>query len=100
MKESSIERRLVDGVKKVGGLALKFVSPGHAGVPDRIVLLPRGRLIFVEMKTETGSLTPLQIDTHNRIRALGFDVRTLYGKDYTEGFIHEIQAMGLPKDRD
>ena len=96
MREASIEHRLFTGVKKAGGWALKFTSPGHAGVPDRIVLLPEGRLIFVELKKETGKLTPLQIETHNKLRNLGFDVRTLYGKDYVEGFIREVQAMGLP----
>lgn len=90
MRESAVERRLVQGVKKAGGLALKFVSPGHAGVPDRLVLLPKGRVIFVELKTTTGSLSPLQIDTHNRLRALGCDVRTLYGSDYVTAFLEEI----------
>lgn len=91
MREATIEHRLVTGVKKAGGWALKFVSPGHAGVPDRIVLLPEGRLIFVELKTKTGRLTPLQIETHNKLRDLGFEVRTLYGKDYVEGFLREVK---------
>ena len=98
MREATIERRLVVGIRKAGGLALKFTSPGHAGVPDRIVLLPGGKIIFVELKTYTGRLTPLQISVHNKLRALGFDVRTLYGKDYVEGFLHEVQAMGLSAD--
>ena len=97
MRESSIERRLVDGIKRVGGMALKFTSPGHAGVPDRLVLLPGGRMVFVELKTKTGNLTPLQIETHNRLRALGAEVRTLYGKEYVEGFLREICPVGLPK---
>ena len=100
MKESSIERRFVNGIKKRGGLALKFTSPGHAGVPDRLVLLPRGRIVFVELKTETGRLTPLQIDTHNRMRNLGAEVRTLYGKQYVDGFLEEIngvQTVPVPK---
>ena len=91
LKESTIERRLTNGVKNTGGLALKFVSPGHAGVPDRIVLLPGGKLMFVELKTETGNLTPLQINTQNRLRLLGFDVRTLYGKQYVDRFLEEIR---------
>ena len=98
MKESAVEQKLVNAVKKSGGLALKFVSPGHSGVPDRIVLMPRGRVIFVELKTETGKLTPLQIETHNQLRALGMDVRVLYGKQYVEAFIREIQTLELPKD--
>lgn len=92
MKESSIERRFVAGVKRAGGLALKFVSPGHSGVPDRLVLLPGGRIVFVELKTETGTLSPLQIETHNQLRKLGCEVRTLYGKSYVEGFLEEIKG--------
>lgn len=97
MLESAIERRLVRGVKAAGGQALKFVSPGHAGVPDRLVLMPGGRLYFVELKREHEVLTPLQIETHNRLRALGFEVLTLYGKDYVEGFLREIGAIPTPQ---
>lgn len=93
MRESTIERRLTNGVKRAGGWALKFTSPGCAGVPDRLVLLPEGKAIFVELKTETGNLTALQIATHNRIRNLGFDVRTLYGREYVDGFLQEIGGM-------
>lgn len=90
MRESAIERKLVRGIRKQGGLALKLVSPGHAGVPDRLVLLPGGRVIFVELKTETGRLSPLQVDTHTRMRSLGMDVRTLYGADQVDGFLEEV----------
>ena len=60
MKESQIERRLVEGVKRLGGMCLKFVSPGTLGVPDRIIITAKGRVIFVELKTETGRLTKIQ----------------------------------------
>lgn len=99
MREANLERRFVKGVKDAGALAWKFTSPGHSGVPDRIVLIPGGRVVFVELKTETGTLTPLQIETHNELRDMGFDVRTLYGKQYVEGFIHELRSLGLPETR-
>lgn len=60
MNESRIERRLVDGVKKLGGMCLKFVSPGTPGVPDRLIITPTGRIIFAELKTETGRLAKIQ----------------------------------------
>jgi len=91
MLEREVEKRLVLGVKKRGGLALKFVSPGHAGVPDRLVILPEGKITFVELKTDSGVLTPLQIETHNQLRALGCEVRTLYGKDYVDAFLEGIK---------
>ena len=102
MLESTIERRLVERVKQLGGMALKFTSPGHAGVPDRIVIVP-GHVYFVELKQLHGSLTPLQIETHNRLRDLGVDVRTLYGKDYVDGFLEEVkrafQSVSVPEGR-
>lgn len=58
MKESEIEARLVRGVKALGGVAYKFVSPGNVGVPDRVVVLPGGRVIFVELKAEGGAAEP------------------------------------------
>ena len=50
MREKEVEKKLVDEVKKRGGLCLKFVSPGFNGVPDRLLLLNKGKLSFVEVK--------------------------------------------------
>ena len=52
MRESELEARLVRGVKAAGGVAYKFVSPGSVGVPDRLVVLPGGKVVFVELKAE------------------------------------------------
>lgn len=60
MKESYIENYLVRKVKENNGLCLKFVSPGNPGVPDRIVITPDGRTIYVELKTEVGRLAKIQ----------------------------------------
>ena len=62
--EKVIERKLRDGVKKLGGGAqcLKFESPGTSGVPDRMILLPGGRVVFVALKEGTVS-TPEQVQT-------------------------------------
>lgn len=67
MRESEIERRLVEAVKARGGLAPKLVSPGYAGMPDRVVLLPDGRMAFVELKAPGKRPRPIQ---HRRIREL------------------------------
>ena len=50
MREKEIEAALVKAAKKRNGMALKFVSPGMSGVPDRLVLLPDGKLGFIELK--------------------------------------------------
>lgn len=85
MLEREIEKKLVDGVRKLGGRAYKFVSPGNDGVPDRIVVFRNMAPVFVELKTETGRLSKLQQIQINRLRELRQDVRVLYGmKDVTE----------------
>ena len=69
MREKSIESKLVSEVKRRGGIAPKFVSPGLDGVLDRLILLPGGRIAFAELKSpgkhsapcrvcESGSLSP------------------------------------------
>ncbi|WP_193160490.1 VRR-NUC domain-containing protein [Citrobacter youngae] len=80
-RESIIEKHLVDEVKKVGGFAYKFVSPGRRSVPDRIVLLPGGRIVFVECKAPGKAPRADQVREHKRLRALGFSVVVLDSKD-------------------
>lgn len=77
MKESRIEKRLIKEIEKIGGKALKFVSPGVSGVPDRIVLLPRGRVIFVELKAPGEKPEPLQVYRAEQLRKLGFEVKVI-----------------------
>lgn len=73
MLEKDIERKLVQEVKALGGMCLKFTSPGLAGVPDRIVILPGGRIIFVEMKAQNGRLSQQQQAVLARFTRLGAD---------------------------
>lgn len=90
-RESEIEKRLVDGVRKMGGRAYKFVSPGNDGVPDRIVIFPGQKPVFVELKTEKGRLTSLQTVQIDRLQKLGQDVRVLYGIEDVKGFLEAWQ---------
>lgn len=72
--ERDIERRLVQTVKQMGGLCLKWVCPGWSGVPDRIILLPGARVVFVETKRPKGGRTSeLQRWWHDKLRAMGFE---------------------------
>ncbi len=89
MLEKEIEKKLVEGVKKLGGIAYKWVSPGNDGVPDRMVCLPGGSVVFVELKTEVGRLSGRQKVQIKRLQALGFDVRVLYGAAEVEEFLKE-----------
>ena len=77
--EKDIERALVARVKSCGGLCLKWVCPGWSGVPDRIVLLPGGRIMFVELKRpKGGKISPLQQWWARKLRSLGFWVTFLH----------------------
>ena len=90
MKESAIEARLVREVKKRGGLCYKFTSPGNPGVPDRIVILPGGTTIYVELKTEIGRLAKIQKWQIEELRKRGVDVRVLKGMDQVMNFLEEV----------
>lgn len=90
MRESSIESYLVRGVKERGGLCYKFVSPGNPGAPDRIVITPSGRIIFVELKTEVGRLAKIQKWQRREMEKRGADVRVLYGMDEVKEFLREV----------
>ncbi len=93
--ERDVERYLIQKVRKLGGEAYKFVSPGQDGVPDRIIILPGGRIWFVELKTETGTLSKVQRWQHKKLRKLGADVVTLYGKKGIEVWLDDIQTTRL-----
>lgn len=92
MKESQIERRLVEGVKRLGGMCLKFVSPGTLGVPDRIIITAKGRVIFVELKTETGRLTKIQRYVIGEMQKRGADARVVKGIDEVKELLAEIEG--------
>ena len=89
MKESQIEAKLVRMVRNQGGLCYKFVSPGNPGVPDRLILLPGGRVVFVELKTETGRLANIQQWQIEEMQKRGADVRVLKGLDQVKRFVEE-----------
>lgn len=72
--EKDIESYLCKQVKTLGGLALKWVSPGFDGVPDRIILLPGGRVVFAELKDTGKTPRKKQRYRHQQLRALGFEV--------------------------
>ena len=92
MREKDIEKVLVNEVRKQGGRAYKWVSPGNDGVPDRIVILPGRPPIFVELKSKTGRLSALQGVQITRLRELGQDVRVLKGVQEVRNFLAESEV--------
>lgn len=77
MREKTVEQKLVKAVKNRGGICPKLVCPGFDGMPDRLVLLPDGKVGFVEVKAPGEKLRPLQVSRHNLLRSLGLQVFTL-----------------------
>ena len=72
-----IEQKLVAEVRRRGGMALKFVSPSYSGMPDRLILLPDGKVAFVEVKAPGKKPRSLQVKRHATLRKLGFQVFVL-----------------------
>lgn len=90
MREKVIEQKLVKAVKKHGGICPKFTSPGFDGMPDRLVLLPLGRLAFVEVKVPGVKPRPLQLARHGMLQRLGFRVYVLDDEKQIEKIIDVI----------
>lgn len=90
MLEKDIEAKLKRGVERAGGLCLKWVSPGCTGVMDRIVLLPGGRVIFVELKKSGGRLSERQKWLAERMVELGMTVLCLWTMDAVDDFLEVV----------
>ena len=90
MNEKQIENKLTLAVKKAGGIAPKFVSPGFAGMPDRIVLLSDGLIAFAELKAPGKKPRPLQLARHRLLRSLGFKVYVIDDIEQIGGMLDEI----------
>ena len=92
MREKQVEQKLVTATKATGGIAPKLVSPGFDGMPDRMVLLPGGKIGFVEVKAPGKTPTPLQEARHRLLRQLGFQVFVLDGIEQIGGILDAIRA--------
>lgn len=92
MREKTIEQKLRLKVKAMGGIALKFVSPGFDGMPDRIILLPKGKVGFVEVKAKGKKPRPLQLARHKLLRRLGFKIFVLDDEEQIEVILNEIRT--------
>jgi hypothetical protein len=90
MKEKQIESKLKREVERKGGLALKFISPTMVGVPDRLILLPRGKVYFVELKAPGKKLRPIQLKRKKQLESLGFKVYVIDSFEGVEEFIQEV----------
>lgn len=92
MLEKEIEMQLVKAVKSMGGRAVKFMSPGFDGMPDRLVLLPGGKCGFVEVKAPGKKPRALQVVRHEMLKNLGFKVYVLDAIEGIEEIINDIHT--------
>ena len=95
MREKTVEQKLAHAARQRGGVALKFVSPAFDGMPDRLVLLPGGRMAFVEVKAPGKKPRPLQASRHGLLRRLGFKVYVLDNPAVIAGMLDEIGGDAL-----
>lgn len=94
MLESAVERHLIRRVGSSGWLCFKWVAPGVTGVPDRICIGPEGQVVFVELKTERGRVSPRQQYMIDRLRAHGCYVYVAYGVKGVDQVVDAITAPG------
>ena len=97
MRERDVEQKLVAAVRRVGGLAPKFVSPGLDGVPDRLILLPGACFAFAELRAPGKSLRPLQRRRKQHLEKLGFQVFVIDHPDQIEGVLNLMTHAPRPK---
>ena len=90
MNEKFIEQKLVTAVKAAGGIAPKFVSPGFAGMPDRLILMPHGVCAFAELKAPGMKPRALQMARHEMLRRLGFRVYVVDEIEQIGGILDEL----------
>lgn len=92
-RESSIEKTLKDRLEGMGCVVRKWVAPGSTGVPDRLVFVPGGHVIAVEMKTEIGKLSGVQRAQIKKLQKVGADVRVIYGIEEVNAFTDDVYGM-------
>lgn len=85
-----MEIKLNRCVRRLGGMCLKL-SPTTAGMPDRLILLPGGRVELVEVKADNGRLAPIQIQWHQKAQRIGHHVHTIYGSAGVDAFIKGLE---------
>ncbi len=95
MREKTVEQKLLLAARQRGGIALKFVSPAYAGMPDRLVLMPSARIGFVEVKAPGEKPRPLQVSRHAFLRRLGFQVYVLDDPAAIAGILDTIGGRTL-----
>lgn len=88
--EKTLEARLVREIEARGGMALKYTSQFHRGIPDRICLIPPGILTFVELKSTGQKPTKLQEHAMEKLKSLGFDCLVIDTTEKLEEYLGHV----------
>ena len=89
MKEKTLEKKLRQKISEMGGKCLKINSQSVTGLPDRLVLLPGGRMFFVELKTSGKHLSPRQVIVSEQLQRLGFAFFVVDDNESLDLFLRE-----------
>ena len=95
--ERDLEAFFTRHVRAVGGITLK-IAPTQAGAPDRFVYLPHRGPHLVELKTTTGTLSPIQRAWHERAATAGLRVHVLYGHEEVVAWLRGVLDSGVPPE--
>lgn len=89
MREQALEQKIVSYVKAKNGMCFKWVSPGFTGVPDRIAIMPEGKIVFIEVKRPDGKgkVSRRQHRVCDQLRALGCTVLVVDKMEDLDGYI-------------
>lgn len=91
MRERAIEQFLRKGIESLGGMCWKLTSPANRGVPDRLVIY-MGQVIFVEVKSPIGRLSPLQVKTGQDLQRHGAQWRVIRSYEDVEVLLNELHG--------
>lgn len=97
VSEKAIERYLVEKVRNAGGICLKYVNAGATGFPDRLVLMPEGVTVWVELKSKGKKMTKIQAVRHTELKALGHDVHVADSKGKVDAIVAEAMERSTRK---
>ena len=89
-RERDTEKWLREKIQQLGGVAMKFTSPGNDGVPDRIAILPGGQVWFIELKKDGEKPTAVQKWQLEQLRKMGCNVALITGKQEARAWIREV----------
>ena len=88
--EKILEAELRERCKALGWMCIKLTSQYQRGLPDRLILMPGGRVCFAEIKTTGKKPTALQRLTHERFRALGYRVEVVDTTESLDNLIVDL----------